>query len=79
MRICSGGLWLNQTLIPNDSDGTLWGSVDSEVDEAVVGVAGQSTDQPGTPLIDWSADGHSASTMFPNDGSSEIPCCAAIS
>ncbi|GEM_PF-5969160 len=79
VRICSGGVWLYETHIPNDSEGILSGSVDKVVDGAIVGVTGQATNQPGTPVIDWAADSYVVSTMFTNDGSTEIFCGAAMS
>ena len=74
VRICTGGVWLYETKIPNDSDGVLWGSVETMVDGQVGGVSAQALNSPGTPVIDYSADAYTVSAMFTNDGSTEIEC-----
>lgn len=79
VRICSGGVWLYETKIPNDSVGTLWGSVEKLAGATIIGHTGQATNQPDTPVIDYSADVYAVSAMFTNDGSTEITCGEAMS
>lgn len=74
VRICSSGVWLYETKIPNDSDGTLWGSVDKVVGGQIMGVTGQAANRAGTPEIDYSADVYDISAMFTSDGATEITC-----
>ncbi len=79
VRVCTGGVMLNQTLIPNDSTGTLFGSLEAwGPDGTIVGMYGQAANTPGTPVIDYTADSYTISTMFTNDGSTEITCEAAL-
>ena len=62
VRICTGGVWLYQTNIPNDSEGLLYGTVEKSEDGTVAtisGITGQSQNRPDTPVIDWDADGYS--------------------
>ena len=79
VRVCTGGVMLNQTLIPNDSAGTLFGSLEAWGDDGtIVGMYGQAPNTPGTPVIDYTADSYTISTMFTNDGSTEISCEAPL-
>ena len=79
VRVCTSGVWLYQTMIPNDSAGTLFGSFEMWGDDGViVGHTGQAVNQPGTPVIDYDADVYDISPMFTSDGSEEITCGPAM-
>lgn len=81
VRVCTGGVWLYETKIPNDSEGFLWGTIEKSPDGTVAnisGLTGQAQNQAGTPVIDYSADGYTLSAMFTNDGSTEITCDAPL-
>ena len=78
VRVCTGGVWLYETKIPNDSEGTLWGSVETLIDGQFAGVTGQAVNSAGTPVIDYSAGVYTVSPMFTNDGSTEITCEAPL-
>lgn len=78
VRVCTGNVWLYQTMIPNDSSGTLWASLEATVDGTIANMGGQAANTPGTPEIDYSADKYTISTMFTSDGSTEITCEAPL-
>ena len=79
VRICSSDVWLYETRIPNNSVGTLWGSLDMTTDPGIVGMTGQAVNQPDTPEINYDADVFAISAMFTSDGSTKITCGPAMS
>ncbi len=80
LRVCTSAVVLYETAIPNDSEGTLWGSLEWRgADGAIVGMTSQSVNTPGTPEIDYAADAYDLSAMFTIDGSTEITCDPPVS
>ena len=78
VRVCTSGVWLYETRIPNDSEGVLWGSLEKNSSEGIVGMTGQAANQAGTPMIDYNADTYAVSAMFTSDGATEITCAPAV-
>ena len=78
VRVCTGNVWLYNTMIPNDSEGTVYGSLEKLVDGVYLGATAIATNSPGTPPIDYTFDVYTISPMFPSDGSTEITCAAAL-
>ncbi len=80
VRVCTGNVWLYNTMIPNDSLGDLYGSLERGAEGG--GFEGQTavaTNSPGTPEIDYTADAYTITAMFTADGSTEIFCDAPLS
>jgi len=78
VRVCTSGVMLYQTMIPNDSSGTLYGSLEANTENGIDGMTATATNRPDTPPIDYAADVFDVSPMFTNDGSDEITCAAAL-
>ena len=78
VRVCTSGVMLYQTMIPNDAAGTLYGSLEANTENGLDGMTATATNQPGTPEIDYLADVFDISPMFTSDGSDEITCAAAL-
>ena len=74
LRVCTSAVVLYETLIPNNSEGVLWGSLEWNSDEGIVGMTSQSVNAPDTPEINYDADVYDISPMFTNDGATEIAC-----
>lgn len=78
VRICEANVWLYETKIPNDTEGTLFGSVEAWVDGTITGQTGQALNVAGTPVIDYNADIFDVDGMFTSDGRTEITCQAPL-
>ncbi len=78
VRVCSSNVWLYESLIPNDSEGTIFGSLERSVDGGIANMTSMAVNTPGTPEIDYSADVYTIPAMFTSDGSTEITCAAAL-
>ena len=78
VRICDANVWLYQTKIPNDTTGTLFGSVEAWVDGVITGQTGQAVNTAGTPVVNYDADRFLVDAMFTSDGRTEIDCAAPL-
>jgi len=73
VRVCTSNVWLYNTMIPNDSAGTVYGLLEKLVDGTYLGASAVAMNSPGTPPIDYTI-----SSMFTSDGATEITCAAAL-
>ena len=68
VRVCTSGVLLYQTMIPNDSEGLLFGSLEAVgPDGTIVGNYGNAPNTPGTPVIDYAADSYTISATLTDD------------
>lgn len=79
VRVCTSNVWLYETKIPNNSTGTLYGSLEGrDADGNIVGHYGTAENQPDTPEIDVSVSVYDIEPMFTTDGATEITCADAL-
>jgi hypothetical protein len=78
VRICTSNVWLYQTLIPNDSVGDLYGSLEILTAAGYEGLTAVATNAPATPEIDYTLESYSISPMFTSDGAEKIECGPAL-
>ncbi|MGI9624959.1 MAG: hypothetical protein ACR2PK_19180, partial [Acidimicrobiales bacterium] len=76
----TSGVWLYNSMVPNNSVGTLFGSLEIMNDAGEFeGMTSQAQNQPDTPEINWQADIYDISPMFTSDGATEITCGEVVS
>lgn len=74
LRTCTGDVVLYETAIPNDSEGTLFGSLEWNSEAGIAGMTSQATNVADTPEILFEADVFTLPAKFTTDGSTEITC-----
>lgn len=75
VQVCTGGVWLYQTLIPGDLEGTLWGSLEWNADDGTIkGLYSQFPTSPDLPSFEYGLASYSLWDGFTSDGSSVITC-----
>ena len=77
MQWCSSGVWIYETLIPNDLEGDLWGSPEwNSADGTVKGLTSQSPTSADMPEFEYGLASYTIPPWFTSDGSSVIQCGA---
>jgi hypothetical protein len=75
VQVCSGGVWLYQTAIPGDLEGTLFGSLEwNAQDGSIKGLTSQFPTSPDLPSFEYGLFAYSLWDGFTSDGSSRITC-----
>lgn len=75
VQVCSGGVWIYETAIPSDVEGTLYGSLEwNAADGTIKGLTSQFPTAPDLPEFAYGLSSYSLWSGFTSDGSSEITC-----
>jgi len=75
VQVCTGGVWLYNTAIPGDLEGTLFGSLEWNAgDGTIKGLTSQFATSPDLPSFEYGLSSYSLWDGFTSDGSSMITC-----
>lgn len=75
VQVCSGGVWIYETAIPGDVEGTLYGSLEwNAADGSVKGLTSQFPTTPDMSEFTYGLASYSLWSGFTSDGSSEVSC-----
>ena len=76
MQWCSSGVWLYETLIPNDLEGDLYGSLEWNSPAGIGGIYGNSPTSADMPEFEYGLASYSIPPWFTSDGNVVINCGA---
>ncbi|MGB7860254.1 MAG: hypothetical protein WBM90_07125 [Acidimicrobiia bacterium] len=75
VMVCSGGVWIYKTAIPNDVEGILFGSLEwNSADGSVKGLTSQFPTSPDMPELEFGLESYSLWEGFTSDGSTSVDC-----
>lgn len=75
VQVCSGDVWIYQTAIPGDLEGTLYGSLEwNAADGTIKGLTSQFPTESEIGTFEYGLNSYSLWDGFTSDGSSEITC-----
>ena len=79
LRACDHGIWIYETNIPGDLEGTLFASLEWRSDDGGVrGLSSQAETMPEMAELEPGLDSYAVPPWFTDDGSSTIECSAAF-
>jgi len=75
VQVCSGDVWIYQTAIPGDLEGTLFGSLEwTAGDGTIKGLTSQFPTDPDLPQFEYGLGTYALWDGFTSDGSSQVTC-----
>lgn len=80
IQVCSGDVWIYESAIPGDLEGTLYGSLEwNSADGTIKGLTGQLATTPDMPEFEYGLSSYTLWDGFTSDGSSQITCSEPMS
>ncbi len=79
VQVCDHGIWIYDTMIPGDLEGTLFGSLEWNSDAGITGLTSQVEATPDMAEFTAGLASYTVPPWFTDDGSSSIECAEAIS
>ena len=78
VQVCTHGIWIYDTLIPGDLEGTLFGSLEWNSDAGITGLTSQVDTMPDMPEFEAGPASYTVPPWLTDDGSSAIECADPI-
>ena len=77
IQVCDHGVWIYETVVPIDLEGTLFGSLEWNSAAGITGLTSQTPTAADTPEFEYGLASYAVPSSMTDDGSSVITCVGA--